>query len=93
MDLIERDSALEIVRRTSGDYAAAFSEIGRLPAADATLVVHGHWEWSTGSVYRCTACEERTRVDECMGNPVYQFCPYCGARMDEEATHEESDCS
>lgn len=33
-DYISREAALEIVKRTSGDYAAAFSEIRKLPAAD-----------------------------------------------------------
>lgn len=33
--LIYREDALEIVRRTSGDYAAAFAEISRLPAVDS----------------------------------------------------------
>lgn len=33
-DYIRREAALEIVKRTSGDYAAAFSEIRKLPAAD-----------------------------------------------------------
>ena len=36
--LIYREDALEIVRRTSGDYAAAFAEISRLPAVDAVQV-------------------------------------------------------
>lgn len=33
-DYISREAAMEIVKRTSGDYAAAFSEIRKLPAAD-----------------------------------------------------------
>lgn len=37
--LIYREDALEIVRRTSGDYAAAFAEIRKLPAADVVPVV------------------------------------------------------
>lgn len=37
--LIYREDALEIVRRTSGDYAAAFAEIRKLPAADVAEVV------------------------------------------------------
>lgn len=37
--LIYREDALEIVRRTSGDYAAAFAEIRKLPAADVEPVV------------------------------------------------------
>lgn len=36
--LIYREDALEIVRRTSGDYATAFAEISRLPAVDAVQV-------------------------------------------------------
>ena len=37
--LIYREDALEIVRRTSGDYAAAFAEIRKLPAANVAEVV------------------------------------------------------
>lgn len=33
-DYISRQEALEIVKRTSGDYATAFCEIRKLPAAD-----------------------------------------------------------
>ncbi len=42
-DYISREAAMEIVKRTSGDYAAAFSEIRKLPAADAEPVRHGNW--------------------------------------------------
>ena len=35
----ERTEALEITTRTSGDYAAAWSEIRKLPAADVAPVV------------------------------------------------------
>jgi len=37
-DYISREAAMEIVKRTSGDYAAAFSEIRKLPAADVEPV-------------------------------------------------------
>ena len=40
-DYISREAALEIVKRTSGDYAAAFSEIRKLPAADVEPVRYG----------------------------------------------------
>ena len=43
-EYIERESVLEIVKRTSGDYAAAWSAIRQLPAADVAPVVHGEWE-------------------------------------------------
>lgn len=38
-DYIKRTDALEITTRTCGDYAAAFAEIRKLPAADVTEVV------------------------------------------------------
>ena len=41
-DYISREAAMEIVKRTSGDYAAAFSEIRKLPAADAEPVLQLH---------------------------------------------------
>lgn len=42
-DYISREEAMEIVKRTSGDYAAAFSEIRKLPAADVEPVRRGNW--------------------------------------------------
>ena len=44
----------------------------------------GHWEWLTEDKYRCSNCNSETRVDECMNEPMYEFCPFCGARMKSE---------
>ena len=41
----------------------------------------GHWEWLTEDKYRCSNCNHETRVDECMNKPLYDFCPFCGAKM------------
>lgn len=38
-DYISREAALEITTRTCGDYAAAFAEIRKLPAAGVAPVV------------------------------------------------------
>lgn len=38
-EYISREAALEITTRTCGDYAAAFAEIRKLPAADVVEVV------------------------------------------------------
>ena len=38
-DYIARNDALEIVKRTSGDYVAAFSMIKKLPSANVNEVV------------------------------------------------------
>lgn len=42
----------------------------------------GKWIWEIWDKYRCSECETKTSVDECMEWPMYAYCPYCGARME-----------
>lgn len=66
--------------------------IDNVEAADVAPVVHGRWEWITQDKYRCNICGRITRVDECMGKPMYSGCPYCRAQMNlgqEEKTNEK----
>ena len=49
-EYITKSQALEIVKHTSGDYAQAFAEISRLPAADVVEVV------------RCEDCKHRRTI-------------------------------
>ena len=53
-----------------------------IPAANVRTVVHGRWIWRTENKYRCNNCGRHTLVDEVMDEPVYNYCPYCGAQMD-----------
>lgn len=83
-DFIKRKAAMEIVKRTSGDYATAFSEIRQLPAADVAPVVHGEWveelkilsfgQEDKVMAYKCSEC----------GAVEWEKHPYChcGAKMD-----------
>lgn len=41
----------------------------------------GCWEWIEEDKYRCSECSNTTYVDECMEEPQYLFCPYCGHKM------------
>ena len=35
--------------------------------------------------YRCTNCGFATQVDEHMEQPMYNYCPYCGAKIRRES--------
>lgn len=39
------------------------------------------WIWKTKDIYQCSECETEVHVAECMGEPIYNWCPYCGADM------------
>lgn len=88
-DYISREAAMEIVKRTSGDYAAAFSEIRKLPAADVEPVRHGRWmhEETEGGfhIWSCSRCGRGMN-----GNPkgTDLYCYHCGAKMDLEENDE-----
>ena len=62
--------------------------IERIPTADVRENVHGEWEkmdMHRGmEQYKCSECEAECYVPECMGEPMYLFCPNCGADMREE---------
>lgn len=80
-DYIEREAALEIVKRTSGDYAAAWSEIAHTPAADVAPIRHAHW-FDVGSLScRCSGCG-------CKSERETAYCPNCGAKM--QQTHADA---
>ena len=66
--------------------------IKRFPAADVAPVVHACWRGIEGDGYdpdgnivwdtfECTNCGEEHYAD---GEPTWDYCPFCGARMDGE---------
>ena len=89
-EYIERISAVLTVRDCVPDEFRRVAEhfISILPVADVKPVVHGHWIWAEGvHVYgvdsdvqhgsvRCSAC------GNCSPHST-NYCPNCGARMDE----------
>ena len=93
-EYIERAVALDVVKRTSGDYVAAWSEIVQLPAADVAEVRHAFWS-DYGSGVCCTNCGVSLFHQDENNNwgiepSKFMFCPSCGALMDEEADRETS---
>lgn len=86
-EYIKREDALEITKRTSGDYATAFAEICKIPAADISPVVYGEWvrpHWKNSIFcYYCSVCGNEVMHQEYRwkGKKIYPICPWCGARI------------
>lgn len=66
-----------------------FKEIvDEIPVADVAPVVHAHWEhhdddlYAGGGYNECTFCG--WRISDWIFVSVPNYCPNCGARMDEE---------
>lgn len=70
-------------------YADCITYIEDCPTADVKEVKHGRWEKTCvfgirGEFYRCSACELKEEVPTNEGEPLYYYCPWCGAKMDLE---------
>lgn len=99
-EYIRRAEALEITTRTCGDYAAAFAEIRKLPAADVAPVLEGKWivHYTTvGNPYtECASCHTDFSFKTDKGAVAkldmrgMLYCPHCGANMEggiDDASH------
>lgn len=89
-DLISREQALKAINRLCENNPKLIDTwlvnslediIEELPSAEKT----GKWkpfDLTYGrNIYFCTACNNASEVPTSMGEPVYKFCPWCGARM------------
>ena len=96
-DLISRSAAMEIVKRTSGDYAAAWAEIKRLPAVNPEELLNKAqiiWKERTLGGYRYTKCPECNKEVE-VEKPITSGVPYCsrcGKRLDDRFMHYCPNC-
>ena len=60
--------------------------IDAMPTVDAEPIRHGHWEKQDdlGSTewQLCSICKRITKIDTVFDR-VFEYCPHCGAKMDE----------
>ena len=72
----------------------ALEEIKNIPAADVAPIIHGRWmpdnediKWGNSLIkYSCSNCKKRAYWDkEQYKFILFEYCPFCGARMDGEA--------
>lgn len=88
-EYIERAAALDVVKRTSGDYVAAWSEIAHIPAADVAEVRHGRWEYGKESKISFD-CDGKSPLCECPHMMLtHQWDEYCSFGERKRISHEE----
>lgn len=91
-DLISRTAAMNLFIEKPPEYyhtSYIVGELNCLPSVDAVPVVHGRWmtyddRW-IDTHYQCSECGYEWFLED--GNPIdngMNFCPNCGAKMDEE---------
>lgn len=104
-EYIEREAALALVQPDDpADEKAAVTiavvkklirhAVNNTPAADVAPVVHGRWEHipqtlNTLSQLRCPFCGWWS-LDPSI-NDAYNYCPNCGAKMDESMPKDGAD--
>ena len=95
-EYIDKQAFLDYMKRTARYFNVKF-DIESFPNADVAPVVHGRWIMVDDSCgkYACSACREIEQECTEWGaghyNPVDKdYCPNCGAKMDEkEDKHED----
>ena len=76
------------------EYAKLEDALNRIPAADVAEVRHGRWEaWmpdKNGETreFICTGCRFMVEMSWKQKECDYEWCPYCGCKMDKEEPNE-----
>lgn len=71
--------------RMTSDAIVTKDEIDELPTIDVPDRKVGKWKpfdrtWGR-SVWACDACGETVDVPTLNGKPIFDYCPWCGAKM------------
>lgn len=90
-DYIKREDVLSLKHRLHNHskdtielypvYVISPDAVEKIPSADVAEVKHGEWKWRNGG--ECSECGFHN------SNFDYNFCPNCGARMEERMVDDE----
>lgn len=84
-EYIEREAALAAVDKTYLDYFSVVqAAVLNIPADDVAPVVHGRWK-ASGVLLECQNCGEIYSRLGGNGGKAWNYCPNCGARMDDDS--------
>lgn len=93
MRLIDADKFIEYLgldaensREENLGEIVTLEDFDRQETVDAEPVRHGRWDDVSDycdTIYRCSACsEEFTLIEGMPQDNLYNYCPHCGAKMD-----------
>lgn len=93
-EYIERGALLEQLNKKKAEtgkmrYTEGFNDaimrvrsmVDSASTADVAPVVHGKWCWE-GKFKACSKCGTYVEWTETLGASFWNYCPYCGAKMD-----------
>ena len=87
LEYLEKEAESEDVKYSfiGAGVQATINEIKKFPLEDVKPVTHAHWIRNEFGVPLCSAChkgwDDQPEKD---GSPLFEYCPCCGAIMDEE---------
>lgn len=90
-DLISRQRMKDMITNHWSDFSNAANYRTALACVDAVPTINpgpkrGKWLPDNNNYiyeqYVCSECKNSFKVDTCMGKPMWNFCPYCGAKME-----------
>ena len=99
-EYIKREAVIEAIMSEPSDahYPQWYvDKIKSIPAADVVEVRHGRWEaWmpdKNGETreFICTGCRFMVEMSWKQKECDYEWCPYCGCKMDKEEANERMD--
>lgn len=80
MRLVDADM---VIKTIPTEEINARMAIATAPTIEAEPIKHGQWVFTpTTGRYRCSACEKEDKIIP-WGRPPFDYCPHCGAKMDE----------
>lgn len=96
--LIDADEAKNVIRKNDWSNPCVPTVVSvildRIPTIEAEPVRHGRWRSGAKTITKDFVCSE------CLGHVIlhahaatcwYNYCPHCGAKMDEKENEHETD--
>lgn len=85
-DYIKRETAVAFLENMAASryLIQCFQDKERFPAENVRFEQHGKWEWFAhdSNTRTCSNCHISQTVNVYNDEVMYNYCPYCGAKMD-----------